>query len=77
MRLDCADLERDLRFVFANGLFQCLCVKYVPVIAIDDYGIILTLKGGVCVRVCPCVHLCVPVWISEMIAEPVALTLAQ
>lgn len=55
--LDCADLERDLRFVFANGLFQCLCVKYVPVITIDDYY--SDIKGQfVRVRACISVYLC-------------------
>lgn len=64
MRLDCADLERDLRFVFANGLFQYLCVKYVPVIAIDDYY--SDIKGQfVCARACvhACMHLCVRVYL--------------
>lgn len=52
MCLDCADLERDLRFVFANGLFQCLCVKYVPVITIDDYY--SDIKGRI---VCACARM--------------------
>lgn len=58
--LDCADLERDLRFVFANGLFQCLCGKYVPVIAVDDYysdikGWIVCARARVHAIVCTCV----------------------
>ena len=47
-----ADLECDLRSVFANGLLQCLCVKAGGVIYIDGC-LLWDIKGRVCLY-CPC-----------------------